>query len=313
MILCRAMTWWGAVATVKEDDLVVDCELELMCGCADSAVEIVAGEDGGGIGRRRAGGGLSSAGVGQGGSLQRCGRFWRPLLGRTLIGCVWSWGTAFGAAADDSAASGEGGQDAPRFYGGCRGGGHRRSAGGGEPAEVHTASVPLELRWLSLRIVTGSRTDVEALSAEQAGVGGWRCFTLQSIGEAQAYGSAVINYIITGSPVDELRFRLAKSLMNVDFVGRDVGQWREQDGVYVVKLTRKVIGDYNLAVTFTQPHGPGEPIRIGALHCEDVQAQSGYVVVTSHLDLKLRAEAPEGGTMGLLAINMDNCRRTTGC
>jgi len=67
-----------------------------------------------------------------------------------------------------------------------------------------------------------------------------------------------------------------------------------------------VIGDYNLAVTYTQQYGPDRPIQLGALQCRDVQTQTGYVVVTSHLDLKLQIEPGENrDAEGLLAITMD--------
>ncbi|MBL7152702.1 MAG: hypothetical protein ISS79_03230 [Phycisphaerae bacterium] len=173
--------------------------------------------------------------------------------------------------------------------------------------EVHTASVPLRVAqaqfayrfrrpdWKLNLIARSKAAEVRA-----------EVFHLQSVGEALAYGSAVVNYIITGSPVDELRFSLPNAMENVEFVGSDVRRWAKQDGLWVVKLTRKVIGDYNLAVTYTQQYGPGRPIRLGALQCRDVQTQTGYAVVTSHLDLKLQVEpADNADANALLPITMD--------
>lgn len=173
--------------------------------------------------------------------------------------------------------------------------------------EVHTASVPLRVaqaqfayrfRQADWNLSLTARSKPTGIRAE--------VFHLQSIGEALAYGSATINYIVTGSPVDELRFSLPESLENVEFVGNDVRRWIRQDGLWVVKLTRKVIGDYNLAAVYTQQYGPGRPIQLGALHCQDVQTQTGYVVVTSHLDLKLQITPSQNdGSERLLAITMD--------
>jgi len=172
---------------------------------------------------------------------------------------------------------------------------------------VHTASVPLRVaqaqfayryREANWQLDLMARRKAPGIRAE--------VFHLQSIGEALAYGSAVVNYLITGSPVDELHFRLPQGLENVEFVGRDVRRWQYQDERWIVKLTRKVIGDYNLAVTYTQRHDPNQPILLGALHCQDIQTQTGYVVVTSHLDLKLQIEAdPTASPSGLLPIAMD--------
>ncbi len=173
--------------------------------------------------------------------------------------------------------------------------------------EVHTASVPLrvpqaqyayrfrEADWTLSLMARRRPAEVRA-----------EVFHLQSIGETLAYGSAVVNYLITGSPVDELRFRLPAEYNNVEFVGTDVRRWVREDDVWVVKLTRKVLGDYNLAVTYTQRHASDQPVQLGALRCQDVQTQTGYVVVTSHLDLKLRlASGPTADVAGLLPISLD--------
>ncbi|MBN1507652.1 MAG: hypothetical protein JW955_12445 [Sedimentisphaerales bacterium] len=173
--------------------------------------------------------------------------------------------------------------------------------------EVHTASVPMrvaqaqyayrfrEADWTLNLLARRKPAEVRA-----------EVFHLQSIGEALAYGSAVINYVITGSPLDELSFRLPESFENVEFVGRDVRRWVRQDGVWVAKLTRKVLGDYSLAVTYTQRHGPGKPIQLGALVADGVQTQTGYVVVTSHLDLRLQLTSDQpAGQAGLLPIALD--------
>ena len=172
---------------------------------------------------------------------------------------------------------------------------------------VHTASVPLRVaeaqfayryREANWQLDLMARRKAPGIRAE--------VFHLQSIGEALAYGSAVVNYLITGSPVDELHFRLPEGLENVEFVGSDVRRWHYQDQRWIVKLTRKIIGDYNLAVTYTQRHDPDQAIQLGALHCQDIQTQTGYVVVTSHLDLKLQIESdPNASSTGLLPIAMD--------
>ncbi|NIS51689.1 MAG: hypothetical protein GWN67_11375 [Phycisphaerae bacterium] len=173
--------------------------------------------------------------------------------------------------------------------------------------QVHTASVPLRVAQAEFAYRFRQADWTLSLTARSKPTGiRAEVFHLQSIGEALAYGSAVINYIITGSPVDELRFSLPESFENIEFVGSDVRRWTRQGNVWVVKLTRKVIGDYNIAVTYTQQYGPGRPIQLGSLHCRDVQTQTGYVVVTSHLDLKLQlTPGQDVDSEGLLPITMD--------
>ncbi|MHC4949502.1 MAG: sulfite exporter TauE/SafE family protein [Planctomycetota bacterium] len=173
--------------------------------------------------------------------------------------------------------------------------------------QVHTASVPMRVaqaqfayrfREPNWNLSFLARSKPAGIRAE--------VFHLQSVGESIAYGSAAINYIITGSPVDELHFSLPEDMENVEFVGSDVRRWTQQDGIWIVTLARKVIGDYNLAVTYTQPYGSNQTIQLGTLQCQDVQTQTGYVVVTSHLDLKLQIARPSNSDIeGLLPIAID--------
>ena len=67
------------------------------------------------------------------------------------------------------------------------------------------------------------------------------------------YGNVLINYVITGAPVDTLRFRVDPRLRGVEFVGSDVTRATEEEGLWTVQLRRKVIGDYNLGIVFNQP------------------------------------------------------------
>jgi hypothetical protein len=177
----------------------------------------------------------------------------------------------------------------------------------GNLREIHTASVPLRVAQAqyAYRFRDADWT-LSLMARRRPAEVRVEVFQLQSIGEAIAYGSAVINYVITGSPLDELRFRLPEGFENVEFVGRDVRRWVQQDGVWVVKLNRKVLGDYSLAATYTQRYGADRPIQLGALHCQDVQTQTGYVAVTSHLDLRLQlATGQAADQTGLLPVALD--------
>ncbi|MHC4884627.1 MAG: hypothetical protein ACYTGH_06030, partial [Planctomycetota bacterium] len=85
-------------------------------------------------------------------------------------------------------------------------------------------------------------------------------FHLLSLGEGIAFGSVAVSYYITGAPVDELRFRIPERLGAVEFVGRDVQRWWNKDGLWTVKLNRKVTGDYNLGAFYTTRYNAGQEI-----------------------------------------------------
>lgn len=112
-------------------------------------------------------------------------------------------------------------------------------------------------------------------------------FHLISIGEGRAYGSVAISYYIAGSPVDRLKFVLPETLRNVQFVGRDVRRSEREGTAWTVHLQRRAIGDYNLGLTYDLPYEPGGTIPAGAVQCEGVETQTGYIAVTSHLNLEL--------------------------
>lgn len=112
-------------------------------------------------------------------------------------------------------------------------------------------------------------------------------FHLISIGEGIAYGSIAINYFISGAPVDRFRFTLPERYRNVEFIGSDVRRWTQDGDVWTVELQRKVMGEYNLGVSYNQRYKDGESILAGAVECKDVETQSGFITVTSPLNLKL--------------------------
>ena len=112
-------------------------------------------------------------------------------------------------------------------------------------------------------------------------------FHLVSIGEGIMYGSVVVNYYISGAPVDQFQFTLPDRCRNVEFVGSDVRRWTEKDGVWTVSLQRKVIGEYNLGISYNQRYEDGESILVGGVACENVETQSGFMAVTSQLNLDI--------------------------
>ncbi len=301
------------IAKVKEDDLVVDAELEIDVRDAPiRQLEImtpasltVAAVDGNQVGDYHVSDASSSAG--QPAAVRVV--FKQPVSGRTLLHLRLELGRSPLGEARSLPALRVVGAKTQRGYlvVAADPGIKLDPPQAGNLREVHTASVPLRVpqaqyayrfRDADWTLSLTARRRPAEIRAE--------VFQLQSIGEAIAYGSAVVNYFITGAPLDELRFRLPEGFENVEFVGRDVRRWLRQDDAWVVKLNRKVLGDYSLAATYTQRYGPDRPIQLGALHCQDVPTQTGYVAVTSPLDLKLQlapGQATDQG--GLLAIALD--------
>ncbi len=170
--------------------------------------------------------------------------------------------------------------------------------------QVHTGSVPMRVPNAAFAYRFREKGwSMEMLAHKTASEIRVESFHLISIGEGVLYGSVAANYFITGAPVDVLKFKVPEFLKNVEFVGKDVSRWKTEDGIVTVKLQRKVVGDYNLGVTYTQRYTGGEALSIGSVECVDVQTQTGYITVASHLNLRLSSSGQRDPS--LLEIDRD--------
>src|SRR5207249_714610 len=55
-------------------------------------------------------------------------------------------------------------------------------------------------------------------------------FHLFSIGEGIAYGSSVLNYVISGAPITAFKIELSDEYFNVEFTGKDIRNWQKAAG-----------------------------------------------------------------------------------
>jgi hypothetical protein len=173
-----------------------------------------------------------------------------------------------------------------------------------ELREVHTGSVPMRVPNAQYAYrFREANWSMELLARKKPAGVRVESFHLESLGEGIVYSSVAVNYFITGSPVDELHFHIPEGLSNVEFVGRDVRRATQDGERWTVKLQRKVIGDYNLGIIYNHRYTDGASIMIGAAQCEQVETQTGYIVVASHLNLQLQQADEEA--KGLLEIGRD--------
>ena len=124
-------------------------------------------------------------------------------------------------------------------------------------------------------------------------------FHLVTLSERVAYGNIAFNYAITGSPIDEFIFRIPINMEFIDVVGGDVRSVTTDPAdkqIRRVKIARKVIGDYTLGMTFALKYNDGDTIEVGGIQCEgaEVQTQTGYLAVASHINLQVEALATPG-------------------
>jgi hypothetical protein len=123
---------------------------------------------------------------------------------------------------------------------------------------------------------------------------------LFSIGEGIAYGSSVINYVVSGAPVSAFKIELSDEYYNVEFTGKDLRNWQKTDGGYLVQLHTPVSGAYTLLATYERPFKPhGETLAFTGARPADAQSEDGYTIITSAYQFDVQAADVSPGLLPL--------------
>ena len=123
---------------------------------------------------------------------------------------------------------------------------------------------------------------------------------LFSIGEGIAYGSSVMNYVVTGAPVAAFHVGLSAEYFNVEFTGRDIRGWERTTNGYVVQLNSPVAGSYTLLATYERPFKPqGETLSFTGARPLDAQTEQGHTIIASAWQFEVK---PVTVSPGLLAL-----------
>jgi hypothetical protein len=125
-------------------------------------------------------------------------------------------------------------------------------------------------------------------------------FHLFSIGEGVAYGSSVMNYVVSGAPVAAFKVELSDEYFNVEFTGRDIRNWQRTEGGYVVQLHTPVAGAYTLLATYERPFkAQGETLAFTGARPLDAQSEQGHTLVISAYQFQVK---PVDVSPGLLPL-----------
>ncbi len=123
---------------------------------------------------------------------------------------------------------------------------------------------------------------------------------LFSVGEGIAYGSSLLNYVVSGAPVSTLRVELSGEYFNVEFTGKNIRNWQKTERGYQVQLHTPVSGAYTLLVTCERPFkAQGETLAFTGARAVDAQTEQGYTLVVSTYQFQVQ---PASVTGSLAAI-----------
>ncbi|MEM1069608.1 MAG: hypothetical protein AAGI63_11980 [Planctomycetota bacterium] len=125
-------------------------------------------------------------------------------------------------------------------------------------------------------------------------------FHLYSLSQQTVYGSALINYFVTGAPVAEWRITVPATLGNVMVEGQDVRTWRREDDTLIVSLHQPVMGAYTLLVTYEEKPAANEGnFQAGQIIPLGVQGERGYIQVVSPMQVELNEVTVSEGILEL--------------
>ena len=125
-------------------------------------------------------------------------------------------------------------------------------------------------------------------------------FHLFSIGEGIAYGSSVMNYVVSGAPVSAFRVELSDEYFNVEFTGKDIRNWEKTTNGWLVQLHTPVAGAFTLLATYERPFKPqGETLAFTGARPLDAQSESGHTIIISAYQFQVK---PADVSSGLLAL-----------
>ncbi|MBK1833790.1 hypothetical protein [Roseibacillus ishigakijimensis] len=130
-------------------------------------------------------------------------------------------------------------------------------------------------------------------------------FHLYSLKDGTAYGSVVVNYFVTGSPVDEWRLRVPAEVGNVAIDGQQVRTWRREGEEVIVTLQQPVMGLFTLLLTCEEKVGAqGGSLRPGRVQPLGVRDERGYVQVVSPVQVQCEVATASGGLLKLDVLEL---------
>ncbi len=125
---------------------------------------------------------------------------------------------------------------------------------------------------------------------------------LFSIGEGVAYGSSVLNYAVSGSPVAAFKVELSAEYSNVEFIGKDIRNWQKIEGGFLVQLHTPVSGAYALLATYERAFkAQGDTLTFTGARPVDAQAEQGHTLVISAYQFLVK---PVNVSPGLLPLEI---------
>lgn len=117
------------------------------------------------------------------------------------------------------------------------------------------------------------------------------CTHLYTIGNGLVYGSSLIQFAISGAPVDSFLFAVPEEYQNVEFTGEEVRNWSQTDAGYEVVLQSPRIGPYTLLVSYERPFKEeSDTLNAAGAFPRNAARERGTIILSSNRQIQLDAE-----------------------
>ena len=117
------------------------------------------------------------------------------------------------------------------------------------------------------------------------------CTHLYTIGNGLVYGSSLVQFAISGAPVDSFQFAVPEEYQNVEFTGEEVRNWRQTDAGYEVVLQSPRIGPYTLLVSYERPfQEESDTLNAGGAFPHNTASERGTIILSRNRQIQLDAE-----------------------
>ncbi len=130
-------------------------------------------------------------------------------------------------------------------------------------------------------------------------------FHLYSLSRETIYGSALINYFVTGAPVSKWEVTVPESLANVTVDGKDVRMWRREGDKLTVTLHQPVMGAYTLLVTFEEEAVANKAsFQPGQVKPQNVNGERGFIQVGSPQQVEMKVTNASDSLLTLAPLEL---------
>lgn len=166
--------------------------------------------------------------------------------------------------------------------------------------EIATAFFPKQIKELQLAYRLREEAWQVAVTSERLALA-IQADTLHlfNLAEGIAYGSSLMNYVISGAPVSVLKVEVPTNYTNVEFVGQEIRNWNQIAGGYEVHLHTPISGPYSLVASYDAQFRSGDQLSFTGLRPLEVQSEQGHVILVSDYQFTTEAVNVSEGLISL--------------